>query len=663
MSQADNSQAKNQNGLRKQEKTDNIGLVGRAHDMGSGKSPPKVRNNMTWIYDIETYRNFMSTTFKNYKTGEVKVFVIYGDRNDTQQLINFIDDPNKWLVGYNNYNFDNQILKYMWLNRFDYIGEESIYITEDVYRIAKSIIEDNTNDYTWKLPFKFLDLMKIGNLGHKSLKLTGTVLKWPKLQDLPIDWDEDIKDEDVDTILKYNLNDVEITEALMRLLEPQIKMRFDVSKAYGVNAYTESDSGIANKLLEKFYSESSGLSVKEFKHMRTRRKKIFFSDVVFEDIQFETEELNTMATEIRENVMYEQTPFFKKSIVIDNVKYKLGIGGIHSDDKGNLFESNDEEDIVDADIASMYPSIIINNNIHPEHLGSAFIKKYKEVRDERVDAKHNGDKAVADTLKIALNSTYGKMKFENHWLYDPLAALRITINGQLYILMLIEKLVMNNFKVISANTDGIITIVPKDRADEYKDICKTWEKQTNFELEYTYYSKYARRDVNNYIAITTNGKIKTKGEFIVPDIANLPNDSFMLRRGFDKPIIAIALNEYFMHGKPVAETIKNHTDIYDFCISQKTDKKFHNEFHTIKDGELHITKLQQSVRYYISTNGGSLHKRDPIENKLISYCVGKRVTLFNDYFESDNYNIDYSYYIYETQKIIDQIIKPQLSLF
>ena len=255
------------------------------------------------------------------------------------------------------------------------------------------------------------------------------------------------------------------------------------------------------------------------------------------------------------------------------------------------------------------------------------------------------------------------MKFENHWLYDPLAALRVTINGQLYLLMLIERLVNRGFKIISANTDGIITIVPKVRQDEYRNICTQWENDTNFNLEYTYYSKYVRRDVNNYIAITNEGDVKVKGEFTIPDVDNIKKDQFMLRRGFDKPIVAIALQRYFVTGVPIADTIRNHKDIYDFCIAKKTDKKFTNEFHTLRNGKANVEKLQQSVRFFVSNNGGTLFKRDPIEGKLIAYSSGNRVSIFNDYYESEDYDINYGYYIHETQKIIDEIVNPQLTLF
>jgi hypothetical protein len=630
---------------------------------------------MLWIYDIEIYQNFFSITFKNYKTKEIKQFVIFQDKNDTEEIIKFIDNPNIWLVGYNNSHFDNQLLKFMWENRFMYWEETPSNICNHIYTFAKQVVEDDWRDHMYRLPFKSLDLMKIGNLSQKSLKLAGTVFKWHKLQDLPYSWDSIILSEQVDKLLRYNLNDVEITERLAELLEGQIRLRFDVSKEYDVNAYSESDSGIANKLLEKFYEEASGIPKQKFKKWRTKRKRIGFWEVIFDDVNFRTPELNKFLDEMRKMYWYESIPFTKKKVVFNGVKYVVGVGGLHSDDKPAMYESTDNIKVIDSDIGSYYPNMIVNNNIHPAHLGDTFIKKYKEVMLQRLDAKKKAKdktlsqadrdkyKSEADTLKIVINSTFGKLGFENHWLYDPLAMLRVTINGQLYLMMLIEHLTMKNFEVISANTDGIITLVPKEREEEYKDICRKWQDFTKFDLEYTHYKRYARTTVNDYIAITTDGDVKTKGDFNIPNVDKLHEDIFMLRRGFDRPIIAIALNEFFINDTPIKETILNHKDIYDFCTSRKTDAKFVNEYHYIKKGKAHTDQLQQSVRYYISTDGGSLYKKERKTGKMINYCVGKRVTIFNNYFDADDYNIDYAYYIQETQKMIDQIINPQLTLF
>ena len=282
--------------------------------------------------------------------------------------------------------------------------------------------------------------------------------------------------------------------------------------------------------------------------------------------------------------------------------------------------------------------------------------KYKEIRDNRLIAKKNKDLVTADALKIVVNSAYGKMNFEHHWLYDPLQAYKVTVNGQLYLMMLSEKLLINDIAVISKNTDGILCKIHKSKLETYYKICKEWEQETNFELEFTNYNLYARRDVNTYIAITDKGKIKQKGDFVI----DTP-----LQKGVDKKIIAIALQNYFIHNKSIKDTIMNHINIYDFCTAQKTDVKFTTEYHYLKDSQLQVDTMQKTNRFFISRSGGILFKVDKKENKYINFCVGRQVTIFNNYVEKpmSEYNIDYGYYISETQKIIDLIIPPQLTLF
>ena len=227
---------------------------------------------------------------------------------------------------------------------------------------------------------------------------------------------------------------------------------------------------------------------------------------------------------------------------------------------------------------------------------------------------------------------------------------------------LIEQLVLNNFEVISTNTDGITCKVLKSRKNEYLEVCNKWCEQTKFELEYVHYTTYARKDVNNYICQYDNGKLKEKGDFITSSLTKTNNTKL---KGVDKKIIAIALQNYFIHNKSIKDTIMNHTNIYDFCTAMRTDPKFITEYHYLKDSQLKIDTLQKTNRYYISRSGGSLFKVDKKDNKYINYCVGRQVTIFNDYVEKPmkDYNIDYGYYISETQKIIDLIIPPQLTLF
>lgn len=307
----------------------------------------------------------------------------------------------------------------------------------------------------------------------------------------------------------------------------------------------------------------------------------------------------------------------------------------------------------------MYPNLITNNNLYPAHLSKLFLELYKKIISQRLEAKKLGRDTEAYVLKILVNSVFGKTLFEHHWLYDPLVGLRVTINGQLYMLMLVEQLVLGGFKVISANTDGLVTLVPHENRGKYFSICEEWSKSTKFDLEFTKYSKYIRRDVNNYITIKENGDIKEKGEF-------LQYDNLSLRQGVDKPIISKALYNFFVNKIPIDSTIYNEKNIYYFCTAKRVDNKFINEFHSFENNLYKIEEQQKSVRFFISLNGGTLYKVDKTNNKYISYCVNRKITILNDNRNNKDikdYFIDYGYYIKETQKIIDEIINPQLTLF
>ena len=605
-----------------------------------------------YVFDCEVFINYFSVIFKCIETKELTEFIIFEDKNDLPALYKFIDDRDKWFVGYNSFSFDNQLLKYIHSKYFDFSMTDSNNITMDIHNLAMAIINSEFQEYRYSLPFKWIDLMKVGAY-QKSLKLIGVSMKWPKIQDLPIPPESIVKRDQVNMIREYNLNDVLITEQLYYKLLDRLKLRAEISRIYDINVYSESDSGIANRILEKTYSEITGLEMKHFKGLRTERKFINFNWVVFPEINFDSEVLMNLLEEIKNHTYYEKQPFFKKKVAFDCIEYNLGVGGIHSKDHGALFETNEHFKIIDCDVSSMYPATAINHNLTPEHLGSKFIKNFRDLRDKRIKAKREGRTIENEALKLVLNATIGKTLNKHLWLYDPIVNLKVTINGQLFIMMLIEKLVLAGFRVISANTDGIVTLVETNRYDEYKTICKEWETLTRYELEFTEYQKYIRRDVNNYIAIKTNGEVKCKGIFLT---------NIDLAKGYDQPIISTALYEYFVNSKPIDKTIKEHQDIYDFCTAKKIDKKFTNEYHYLTNSEPCLDKIQQSVRYYVSTTSGKLFKVDENKNRE-EYEVNKTVTIFNDYFKSEDYKIDYGYYINKTQKIIDEIINPQLTLF
>ena len=320
---------------------------------------------------------------------------------------------------------------------------------------------------------------------------------------------------------------------------------------------------------------------------------------------------------------------------------------------------------------------IVNERVKAKDLLKKIKDALKDTENENIIKHH--DELVkakdvyytkADGLKIVINSgLFGKLGDENSFLFDLKAMYEVTINNQLYLMMLIEMLYYAGIDNISANTDGIISKVPVDMKDTFYRVCEEWEKITKFNLEYNTYEKYVCHSVNNYIGISKGysnsnkdndakaSYIKEKGLFIT---------NTQIDKGYKHPITSKALLAYYTDGVSIEDTIYNSNDIYDFCISIKTGADFIKEYHYVKDGEVKIEILPKNVRYYISNRGGMIMKRytTPFKDakgtirEYISLHSKRYSTIFNDYFEVDNfkdYNIDYSYYIGECYKIINEI--------
>lgn len=243
---------------------------------------------------------------------------------------------------------------------------------------------------------------------------------------------------------------------------------------------------------------------------------------------------------------------------------------------------------------------------------------------------------------------------------------KVTINGQLFLLMLIERLYNAGIKCFYANTDGITCLVDDDKLDVYFNICKDFSNFIGIDCEFQNYSKCVIRDVNCYIIKTEEGKIKEKSAFLTDTFDadwEIPhkNSTAILEKAFDMPIVAKALKAYFIDNIPVREFIQNHKDLYDFCKSQKVGKQFYVKYITSINGEYREIEQQRTNRYIISNRGGKLYKINKDTNQINDLTSGYYVTLFNDYI--DTVDINYNYYVHEVNKIIYLFENNQLSLF
>lgn len=614
---------------------------------------------ITYCYDLEVFRNLFTATFINV-ADESEKYVFYTglDKIDYSDIKEFLNQE-MTLVGFNNHSFDDPILRFI----MSYSGEK---LTLELYNLTGKLLDENyRNDkviLNLRYPrnkidsWKSIDLMRIlafDKLGI-SLKQTGINLKWYKIQDIPIDPSSTVSQNQLQSVLDYNLNDVLITKRLYEEITPIRELRVDLSKIYSIDLTSASDSRMANMILENIYANELKMDIRTVRTMRTLRDKVLLRDCIAKFVKFESPQLQEMLKDFSLDYVYNYTDYrYKKVVYYANCIFTLGVGGLHTEDTPGVFTTDENYLIQDMDVASYYPNLIINNNFYPEHLGPQFIQVLKRITAERLQAKKDKNRVKADGLKITVNSIFGKMGSEHFWLYDPKAFLSTTVSGQMGLLMLVESMYLNGIEVISCNTDGVVCRIDRNLLDKYYEIAHAWEKATNLELEFTPYKKYVRRDVNSYITEKEDGDTKEKGAFL---------KEVDLKKSYHMPIVAKALHAYFINNIPVRKTIEDCKDIMEFCISQKSGKNFTIELHTGRN----VEHLQKTNRFFISTKGGILLKKADNTNKRIVFHVGKQVRVINDYDSSlpfDSYHVDLSFYEKEVMKTINEIEPLQLTLF
>ena len=630
-----------------------------------------------WIYDLETLPGLFTATFIDRDSDDSKIFILSKTINQIKQLIDFLHNEVKGLIGYNNLRFDAQVIEFILVN--------PDCTADDICAYAQTLIDDNQKipDYPeWKLSIPNLDLFKINHFDNKnrrsSLKWIEFMLDLPNIEDMPERTTESDKDW-TEKVFGYNYNDVVATKALLDKTKDMIELRKSLSKIYNMKMLNYSNSRIGSELLLKLYCKKTGLNPKEVRQMRTHRSVIKIEDIIFPYIYFNSEEFNYLLNTFKSTVITKDTKKFELSVVYKGFQFDYGMGGIHGSIHNKKITADDNYAIIDADVNSLYPSIAVVNKMYPQHLGPAFYQVYKhdivDVRLTEKAKKEAGNKAIISGFKESANASYGKSQDIYSWMYDPKYTFQTTVNGQLMLTMLAEWLLDNisDMQIIQVNTDGITVRINRNEINKYYEICKKWEEYTKLQLEFADYDLMVITDVNNYLSRYTSGKTKCKGRYEYKDIP--------LHKNKSHNIIPIAFFNYFIKGIPVEETILNHRNIYDFCAGVKTSKsdkrdKSHYELHSIQGSELNKEKLNgRVVRYYVSKKGKYLMKvyeDNTIEQVEAPTKSGKfrkewRVTYFNKAFfpeRFEDYNIDYTYYIYKTKALIADIEdKSQQQLF
>lgn len=656
-----------------------------------------IRGKIVYVYDIEVFQNIFHCSVKNTETNDIYKFEISERKNQLRELVKFFKQVDKYITwgdyyttniniptniifcGYNNLHYDNPIINYI-IEYEDKLMQYNIpTICSSIFNLSKTITassEDNIDAWKhWKYQIWFdtFDILTMlySNKLRVGLKEIQVTMQYPNVQEFVCDWTKPLPLEDFDSMIDYNINDIESTSELLNRCKKDVDLRIAIEDEYGVRVLSKDGVNIGMKILTQKYLEKTGLTWWDIKDLRSPMSVIPLKDVILPFIKYDSPILQRVLDDMKNQIVSPGRKGYENKFVFNNLRYSVGVGGIHSVNSPEIIIPRDDEMLIDIDVASLYPSMLIEYEFYPKHLGKEFLEVYKQIKDERIEAKHNGDKVKNETLKLALNGLSGNLQNEHNFCYSPFAVMQIRINGQLLLLMLAEKLTQIGCRIVQANTDGLFVLLKKDIYSKVNSICREWEQLTKLTLEEDRFKAMYQYAINDYFAITEDNKVKEKGMFIT---------TVKLGKGLTPKIIPKAVISFFKDGIPVEDTIKNCTDIRDFLMSEKTGKQWHVEYMN--------EEQQRTNRFYASTNGGYLWKWKDTghkEGEIITYTepyVGEHkykasarqyqnmltasgVTLLNKFDDKpiEERKINYRYYIMEAYKIIRDLKPLQLSLW
>jgi len=626
----------------------------------------KLKNKNLHVYDVEIFPNCFHITSKDTENNKIYKFEVSCRKFELDKICDYFKSD-AIFVGYNNHHYDDLFINYIMEYRDSMIHLSYWDICKSLFNMSQLIIKENDEPsyllkhFKYAHYFKSIDLLsmlasKKLRVGLKEMQLT---MHYQNVYEYEGDFTSYINENDIDTMIEYNINDVLSTEELLNRCKKDLEVREWIEEEYGINAYSMDGVKIGETLLETFYIKETKIPKKVLESMRSPMDMIPLKDVILPFIKFENPKLKEILEDMKSRVVSsKERKSYEKQFVLSNVEYSVGIGGIHSLHKPEIFRPKNDEIIGHADVTSMYPSLLIKHHLQPKHLGEKFRKMYENIYNQRVDAKHNGQKFKNETLKLTLNSVTGKMQQEVSWMYDPFNVFRIRINGQLILLMLVERLLNIDCKIVQVNTDGVMYICKKSNQNAVQDAIHDVENITQLNFEVGCYEAFFQYAGNDYFGILEGyglshdpKLIEKKGMFI---------DETKLGKGLAPTIIPKAVMNYFINNIPVEQTITTCTDIREFFIGQRVSKDFKVEY---KD-----KRIQRINRFYASTNGAYLYKYKENNDGTRQYfnmLTKSGVTIMNklDNLDIKNKNINYRYYISEANKIITELRTVQLDLF
>lgn len=663
-----------------------------------------------WVYDIETLSNYHCFVFYNPESKVFKEYTLFETIWQMDELLGFLKTK-PLLIGYNVLKFDGQVIQFILDNEREWYWKSRSETIAEIYSFVQNLISlTNNGEFPpypeWKLLCRHIDIFTIFHFDNRakatSLKWLQFMIDWKDLREMPIHHDSIVTEEQIPDILSYCRNDVLSTNEVYNICKGEtdltlykgvnkLELRNDIKKEFGFynSCFNWNDVKIGDQMNMANYFKLTGLSKRnqlyDLKHEKQTRKSFTFGECIPDYVKFQTEDFqdfyNTIKdVKVRLDVDTKDKQEYK--FVYKQTTYTIARGGIHSEDSARIIVPKENEVLRDADVGSQYPNALRKRKLYPAHLGEAWSQIVEGNIQKRLDAKREYKKtkdgkyqSINEAYKLALNGgMFGKTGESTSWQEDLFVHYSCTIGNQFEILMLIEMMEMDEIPVISANTDGIVCLFDRDKEHLYSENCKEWEKIVGNEdlgqLEFQDYTKLIQLSVNDYLAIKPDGTTKEKGDFMI---------DFELHKNKSFRVVPLALKEYFLNGIKPEVFLKEHikkqpSHIFDYCGAIRAKGQWYFEERRVRSYQTSMfddspigkigyekvgTKLQKTVRYYMSSEGSKLVKSHTDGRKTELQAGNWCMTVFNQYEEKDDYKIDYNFY---SDKVYSTIRKLEKSI-
>jgi hypothetical protein len=640
-----------------------------------------------FIYDIESYPNAFTMVARGL--GQEWIFEVSDRRNDSLLLVAFLDwlrdMPGARMVGFNNVGYDYPVLHGL------YVYGRDGFTAADAYQRSMQIVETPWDDRfrnavpAREVQIPQVDLYRIWHFDNQarrtSLKQIEIALRLPHVADLPFPPGTVLSPDQIPALLAYNRHDVRATEAFYHESRTALQFRAEMSEALGEDVTNASDSSIGSKVfISRLEAASPGACGRPGQWRQTPRASIRLADCILPYVSLEHPAFRAVLDQLRATtIRHTKGVFDDLTATCYGLTFAFGTGGIHGAVEGRTWRATTTRTIQGRDVSSYYPNLAIANRVYPAHLSETFCDIYKSLYDQRQTIPKSDPRNKA--LKLALNGTYGNSNNQYSPFYDPQYTMTITINGQLLLCMLAERLAqVPTVELIQVNTDGIEYAVDRDRVTDCDRVSAEWERLTGLVLEAEDYNLLCQRDVNNYVAVSASGAVKCKGAFEYQH--GLEGGKPGARDGWHKnqsaKVMPMAAEALMVRGVPIAETVAACADPFLFMHTlkvQRTDRVMLGGTledysdtlspldakgkHPVRKRHTGGIEQQRTGRFYVARGGGQLWKimaplaKLPHHERPQAILKDVPVVMCNDLHEFDWSRLDRDWYVSEARALVE----------